>query len=205
MVGAVVDDLRAELLGRHVRDGADDERGFARHVQRLRPLEDTREAEVHDLHMVSHARLFDDEDVLGLEVPMHDARLVGGLEAREEAVGDAQRAVEGDAGRAMQGDVQRLAAQELHDQIGASVGQRREVRDRDEVWAREPAREQRLTPEPGHLVDAQAGPEHLDGDLAVLEAVVARPVHVADGAAADVTDDLVAVVELLTDEPRRVR
>ena len=51
-------------------------------------VEDPRKAEVHDLDVVPHPRLLHDEDVLRLEIAVHDASDVRGLEPGEDAVGD---------------------------------------------------------------------------------------------------------------------
>ena len=82
----MVDSLAAHLLGRHVADGADHgprvglapQRGRLRVASRRgRGLLLLREAEVEDLE----ATIARHHQVLGLEVPMHDALLVGRREA----------------------------------------------------------------------------------------------------------------------------
>ena len=79
----MIDRLAAHLLRRHVARGADHR--SRRGSLLLRPglgvlllffRSQLREAEVEDLH----ATIFRDEDVLGLEVAMHDALLVRGCQ-----------------------------------------------------------------------------------------------------------------------------
>ena len=81
-VGAVIDVLRAHLLGRHVRDGAHHRAGRGGHLLRRRVGIAVRrgelgQTEVEDLD----SSVFADEKVLRLEVAMDDALLVRGRES----------------------------------------------------------------------------------------------------------------------------
>src|SRR5690606_11808276 len=70
-------DLRLELLGRHVPWRADHLPG-AREALEIAQLGD---AEVEELDLLATARAVREEDVLGLQIPVEDARGVRGLEA----------------------------------------------------------------------------------------------------------------------------
>ena len=100
----------------------------------------------------------------------------------------------------MQEDVEVAPSKELHDEVAAPVRQRREVGHLHEMRARQAAGEQGLPAKPRDLIVTQPGFEHLDGDLAELEAMVARPINVTDGPAAEVLDELVSPVEFLPDQ-----
>src|SRR4029079_1960280 len=76
-------------LRRHVREGAE-------HLTRLghclctgyRLERELRDAEVEDLHEITHGRRRLEEDVRGLHIAMHDTRAVRGSEAGEELHAD---------------------------------------------------------------------------------------------------------------------
>ena len=124
-VAAGVDELAADLLGRHVADGAHDEAGLGarrcrREAGRARAgslgLRELGQAEVEDLH----AAVARDEDVLGLQVPVDDALGVGGGESR----GDLEPVTDGAARRecsARETRAQRLAFEQLLDDVRRAV------------------------------------------------------------------------------------
>ena len=163
-VGEVIDRLAAHLLGRHVAHRAEDRPGHgAAHRRRgadvgpeslgSRP----REAEIEDLQ----PPVAGEEEVLGLEVAVHDAPLV----RRGEAARDVDAEVDDLAHRqpaATQPLAQRLALQELHDRVrlAALVA---EVMDREDVGMRQrrPPPWPRARNEPGRpdlRPGARAGP-----------------------------------------------
>ena len=81
-VGAVVDVVTADLLGRHVGGRPEDDAGLREHRRRGRAVGRglLGEAEVQDLETAVRR----DEQVLGLEVAVDDPLLVGGGEALRE-------------------------------------------------------------------------------------------------------------------------
>ena len=127
-VGPRVEGLAARLLGGHVRDGADrhpgtrqvllGHRGRQGAVPRagaagLRPL---RQAEVEQLGLAALGH----EDVGGLDVPVHDAARVRGLEGVGDLDAEIEQRVEleGSRGEAV---AQRLAFEQLHGDEGPPV------------------------------------------------------------------------------------
>ena len=112
--------LASHLLGRHVADRAQHGPGLGRGggrreaAGRLAALEalELGEAEVEDLH----AAVPGDEDVLGLEIAVDDAVVVGG----RQAVGDLHRVLERLArgqGPVVEPLAQRLALEQLRDEV----------------------------------------------------------------------------------------
>ena len=98
-IAAVIDGTAANLFRRHIADGADDEPrngvDLSRREERVRRssgdrLDELREAEVENLH----APIEGDEQILGLEIAVHDAGVVGD----GEAVRDLNREVDRLAG-----------------------------------------------------------------------------------------------------------
>ncbi len=184
----------ADLLGGHVAERAHDDaglRGGGRgwEIGGLAPLFGVRqlgEAEVEDLHPA----VVGDEDVLGLQVPVDDSLLVRG----GEAVDDLERVVDRLALReaaAREGRAQRLAFEELLDDVGRAVVLA-DVVDGGDVG---------VVPDPGSLrllleaaqavgVGGEGGGEDLDGDVAA-EAWVLRAVDLSHAARADGGEDLV--------------
>ena len=203
-VGTVVGCVAAGLLGRQVPDGADHRprvRGPARGrraaevaralQQRVLPGE----AEVEDLDPA----VVQQEQVLGLDVAVHDALLV----RRRETLRHARRVLGGLAHAerpVAQPRAQRLALEQLrHDVELVAVLAR--VEDRDDVGVRE--RRDRL----GFGLEARQRVgvvdevlrQHLDRDVA-LEPRIARAVHLAHPAGAERRQDLVRAEALAGSE-----
>ena len=119
-VGAEVERLALDELGRHVRRRAEELAGDGHALQ----VDDLRDAEVHQLE---HAVLAD-HDVLGLDVAVDDA---GGVRVRERAAdldGDQRRDLrEGERARGQE-LLERLAVDELGDDVRARPNRARSSR-----------------------------------------------------------------------------
>ncbi len=127
-VGAGIDGLAANLLGRHIARGAQHHAGFGVGVVAVgsevcEPESDLREfgeAEVENLY----AAIFGDEKIFRLQVAVDDAFFVGGGESAGDLRGVVERLADG----------QRAAAQALaqgfaFQQFGNDVGRRRRSAD----------------------------------------------------------------------------
>ena len=91
MIGARAGRLAEQLLRRHVRRRAGDHAGIGQPRHRRQVLRrdvELREAEVEDLDAAARG----EDDVLGLEVAMHDAAIVRGLQRRGDRPRDLERA-----------------------------------------------------------------------------------------------------------------
>jgi hypothetical protein len=184
-VGAMIQFTSARLLRRKIRDGADHQprRGLraaggesSRGNSRLRAgREDPpHEAEVQDLQPAVGGQ----EDVVGRQVAMDDAALVGcgqalrhGNPVLDRSCG-IQRAVN-------QTCTQRHAVEQLHHGVGR-VALVAELEDRDDVRMRERRDGQGFTLEARERlrVGRCGRRQHLDGDIA-MEPEVARPIDFA--------------------------
>jgi hypothetical protein len=115
-VGAPVDLLALDLLGRHVRGRADDLAG-ARQLRVAGGGGELGQAEVDELRRLAVLRVRCEQHVGRLEIAMDDARGVGGVEAPAEPLRDGERTLDGQ--RAELDPVgERLAAHVLHDDEG---------------------------------------------------------------------------------------
>ena len=188
-VGALVDLLAEDLLGRHVFRRADD-------VARLRELRVAAlrgggDAEVHDLEQPRVV----DQDVRGLQVAMDDALLVRDAHADADvrAVGDGllrrHRLLVGDLG------AERMRRKVLHrDRVAAADVQ--EVVDADDVLVRDAPRVAQLVHEALQhlLVGGDVGVQELQ-DQALLDDGVLDENDGAERAFADLLDELVAALD----------
>ena len=193
-VGALVHDLAAHLLGRHVDDGP--RNGARRGVvdlggrggvaaERAR-LGLPREPEVEHLD----APVGRQEQVLGLEVAVDDPLLV----RRRESMRDLRRVLRGLARRQRAGLeplAQRFALQQLHDGVGHAV-RGAEVEDREDVRVRERGDRARLALEARERLGVGRNPlrQHLERDVA-RQPRVARAVDLAHSSRAERSQDLV--------------
>ena len=107
-VGAAVDRLAADLLGRHVGGRADDGVGAG---QAAGVDEQLGDAEVHHLDLAEAG----DGDVVRLQVAVDDVVGMGRADRREELLGDVERLVDGHAALVLEDRAERLALDELHD------------------------------------------------------------------------------------------
>ena len=149
------------------------------------------DAEVGDLHLAVGA----DQDVGRLDVAVHEPGLVGEVERGGHLAGDLRRLLGGDPAVGAQDVGERAAVDVLHgDEVGAGV--LAPVVDADDVRVAEVGRRLRLAPEALDEVgvDGELGEQHLDGDLAVEQAVAPEE-HVGHAAAPDALAQLVAIVD----------
>ena len=184
-----------ELLRRHVPRRADD----APRLRDGRAIEELRDAEVDDLHVVEAAARLLEEDVVGLDVAVHDAVRVRLAEARERLLEDARDARVRELDAAPELDREIAPGEQLHHEIERARRRDRglaEVEDADHVGVVEPARRARLDEEPRgdpRRVE-QVRVHELDGDVAVERALVGL-VDDAHAAGADALDDLEAALD----------
>ena len=180
-VRAPVDRLRTRLLGRHVRDGADDDPGQGLSRRRIRRASGpgcavprrsrlgvvgrARHAEVHHQALaigVNH-------DVGGLEVAMHDAGGVRGHEAGRDASRDLHDARHRQLALAFQDRREFLPFEERHRDVLDAAHVAHVVHPHD-VLVRDPAGEQQLLLEPALQHARRVGirrhlrPNRLQGD-----------------------------------------
>lgn len=181
--GAVLD-----LLGRQVGDGPQD--GAARRGRRLRGQR-AGEPEVGHLDLTVLA----DDDVLRLDVPVHDAGPVGQAQRLGDRDQQVQRGTRGERCLGLDDLAQRATAHQLHDEehvhpVGALVV------DRDDARVVEAGRGSRLTSETVRegLVVGEPGPQQLDRHRA-LQPLVERLPHRGHPAVGDMTHQPVASVE----------
>ncbi len=190
----MVDFLPLRLLRSHVARGTHDLAGpGAEHrgghtrlrAHSRRHLGELGQAEVEDLGVP----VLRDEDVLRLEVAVHDARLVRRLQRLGDLDGQRQRALE--LHRCAQqfpkrGAVEQLLHHEVHAALVADVVHRGDVR------VVERRRRPRLLLEPGQplRVGGELLGQHLDGHLAAQARVLRQP-HLAHAARAELLEDLV--------------
>jgi hypothetical protein len=142
-VGARVGGLALDLLRRHVAQRAHDDAGLGAGARRreigLRPraalgLRQLGEAEVEDLDppVLRH------EDVLGLQIPVDDALVVRGRQAMRDLDRVVDRLPRREASRRKL-RAQRLALEQLLDDVGRPVMRPDVVDDRDVGWLSSPA------------------------------------------------------------------
>ena len=158
------------LFGGHVagRPDADARAGF---VQRVVIPEHLDQAEVGDLGD-QFAGIVCQQDVRGLEIPMHHTLAVGEGNRREDALGDGLHFIEGQAAVG-QVKLQRRARDVLHDEAG-SPRDVEDVRDRQDVGMAQAGLNTPLLDKPpldglGHQV------QNLEG-IGRVQLVVADPV-----------------------------
>src|ERR1043165_6461104 len=195
-VGAGVDRLGGDLLGRHVAGRADDgagrgemPRGLVAVAARRHVLGELGEAEVEDLH----AAVGRDEEVLRLEVAMDEPLFV----RDGERPGDLDGVVDGLRQRerrrivVAEGLAQRLAFEQLHDDVRRAL-ERADVVDRDEAGMAERARGARLLLESPHAVVARriSFGEDFDRDVTPDPLIAGTP-HFPHSTCADVCKNLV--------------
>ncbi len=195
LVGTEVHRLAGRLLGRHVTDrphhgarfGARRAGGHRRAFgRRDAALGQFGEAEVQDLHVA----VLRHDQVLGLQVPVHDSRRV----RRREALGDLSADIERAPNRQRPGGQEvphRPALDELHGDPDGAVGLA-DVVDRHDVGVRERRSGPRLVlePRPPARVPRRFGREDLQGDVAP-EPRVLCPVDLSHPPGAERREDLV--------------
>ena len=188
-VGATVELATADLFRRQVLRGAH-HHVVAREVVVGR-VEALGDAEVGE----QHAPVGGDEDVAGLDVAVHEAGVVGGVERRRDARADVDRQLGREAGLHVEELAQALAVDELHDD-GLAALVLEDVVDGDDVRVGEAGDGDRLAAEPlgDDGVRREARLEPLERDLAV-EGDVRRQPHLGHAALGEPPLEPVAVVE----------
>ena len=206
-VAPVVHRLPAGLLRAHVAERAEDEAGLGLgerlHVGDAlgglgsRRLEELGEAEVEDLGMAVRGH----DDVLGLDVPVDDARLVRLLEAAPDLGGDLEGAEEVELAALDEG-LHRLALDELHGDEEA-LGPLVHVVHLGDRGVGHRGRRARLLEEPALpvLVASELGRKDLERHR-TSQAGVAGPVHDAHATLPEQLFDLV-VLDGLADHRHR--
>ncbi len=202
-VGALVQAAAQGLFGGEVLRGADHHAGL-RHGGDA-GLHGAGDAEVHHLHHTAAG----DHHVAGLDVAVHQARLVAGRERGQHVPGDLQRPVGGHG--PVPGDVrgqdvaQRPPLDVLHDDVRHRAAVEvvlAGVEDRDDVGVVELGHGLRLAAEAlaEGLLGAQVGVQGLDGDGAVQHRVVRQ----VDRGHAALTEQAAQQVATATDRAPRV-
>ncbi len=166
-------DLAARLLGGHVVGAADDGPVGRRAAPGGRGGH-LGDPEVDDL---GDARplLIDDDDVLGLQVSMHDAPLVGGRERARDRQQQRDELRFRELAPAIEHLAQALAAQQLHDDEGVSELARAEIEDAHRRRVLQPRRRVGLALDTrGRIVRLQLAVDQLHRDVDV-EGEVASP------------------------------
>ena len=187
-VGPRLHVVARDLLGRDVLERADDVSGRGDAAERARALGQPEVGEVAVLLAAGHG----DEDVRGLDVPMHEALLVGGVQGLRDLLEQVDRAA----------GIERAAfAQELREVGPLDVAHGEEegavlvsrLEDRDDVRVVEGGGDPRLAEEA--LAEAavlgELGRDHLERDLAP-ERQLLGAVNRTHAPAADERLDLVA-------------
>ncbi len=194
-VGASVELMAGELFRRHVARRTEHGAGAGERVARVAVVaaQDAGDAEVEDADVHAHAALADQEDVVGLDVTVDDALLVGVGERQQQLAADLQARLERQRAARLQPFAQRLSFQELHDEVRAKRRVEAEIVDGDDVRVLELTGDAGLALETGVelLLGAQLGVDELDGDDALQRQVLGL-VDLGHAAAAAQLDQLVA-------------
>ena len=181
----------AGLLGRDVVHRADRLVGHGLGLG----LREARDAEVHHLD----AAVLQQHDVLRLDVAVDDAALVRVLQRLQDLHRKVQRLAPLDLALLLDVLLERDAVHIFHDDVLDAVAEA-DVVHLDDVRVREHRDRLRFVSEaPEEIaVVRELLPEDLDGDPAVLDAVI-RAVNVRHAALADQLVDLIAAVQALSD------
>ena len=193
-IGPAVRIAPLDLLGGQVRDGADDHP--LRHALAV-GLDRAGQSEVRHLDPA----VVGDQDVLGLDVPVHEAGGVGGGEGLEHGVEEHERLLGRERAVLPQDVAQRPARDVLHREVDQAVVLALVVH-RDDMAVGEPGGGARLALEARDegLVVRQVRVHDLEGDDAV-QAQVEGLVDGRHAAAGEQGDDAVPAVDGPADEP----
>ena len=155
---------------------------------------------MHVADRAGHAEIGDhdvvalQQDVVGLDVPVHHALLVGRRQGGADGADDGERAGQRE-GRLAQEQVAEVLALHVRHGEPEEVAHLARVEDPQDVRVLEPARHADLALEPV-LADGarELGVQHLEGDVAAGGEVV-REVHRRHAALADLALEAIAVLE----------
>ena len=190
-VRARVDRFALAVLGRHVARRADDH-ARSRQSARRRVLQ-RRDAEVDDL---DDSRRIADDDVVGLQVPMHDAEPVRGVHRVADLRDDPGGLRKRHRTPLVEHRAQAAPVEQLHHEVCAAFGRDAKVVDRDGVGVDETRGRLRFAPEAGGggRFGDNVRAQHLHGHQA-LQMQVASTIDSAHAAFANQRFDLVLAVE----------
>ena len=137
-----------------------------------------------------------EEDILRLQVAVHDAAHVRRLQPRGDLLDDEERLLQAQRRRAVQASAQALAVEELEDEVGLPVVEHVVVHHLDDVRVAKLRDDGGLLAEAGHQpgVDAELALQHLDRH-APGQAEVARLPDRAHAPDADHPGQLVGVAK----------
>ena len=159
-----------------------------------------------DLHPFAPVGLTGDEDVVGLEIAVHDAEVMRGVQAVGDLAGELGRAARLERPLTAHERGERLPLHVLHRQIQRPVRGLAEVVDRGHIWLVNLARVRGLAVEAadGFRRGRQRRAHHLHGALATHLHMLSQ-VHPTHPAFPDAAQHAVAVGEHLPDERIRRR
>ena len=190
LVGAEIERALGRLLGRHVAGRSDDQAHLREPRVQLRRSAlqrflQLRQPEVQDLHET----VLRDHDVLGLQVPVHDAGLVRLGEPARDLGRDFEGLLDGERA-GFQQLPQRPAVDQLHGQVRRGL-RLADLEDRDDVGMIQRGRGARLEREAREpfLILEELLRQHLQRDLAA-EPRVERAVDLSHPAHTEPVDDL---------------
>jgi len=161
----------------------------------LRVEHQLRDAEVEDLHEVGIVFARDEEDVVGLEIAMHDAARVRRTERSTDATRNVDRSYEREATLLRERIREAAPGEPLHDDVVTAVLELSEVEDVDDVIVLDVARGARLVEEARDecRIPTEVREEHLDRhaprDLRMLGQVDGAHAALADLLRDDVVVD----------------
>jgi adenine-specific DNA-methyltransferase len=197
-IGARADPQRPALLGAHVLDRSADRVGLGERA-RVVGIADAREAEIEHFQGDRPVVVAGAEQVLGLEIAMHDVTRVRGaerVEHRQEHVGDlGERRQAPELGEPRR---DRLAREPLHHDEHRARLIARELEHLDDVRVVEQGRGACLAAKAAHVVGVRRHPRthDLDGHIGP-PGEHASAVHLARATSPDPLDDLVLLAEHL--------
>src|SRR5437762_3505449 len=194
--------LARQLLGAHVLRRPE---RYPGHRYRLRPatvaLDCFRNPEIDDLYPVAAVQMPSDHDILGLEVAVHYAKMMRGVQRVGNLLRDLRRAENRQRPLMRDDGVEGLTVDVLHGEIECAVGHLAEIVDLRDIRMIDLAGVRRLTIKARDGVGRrrQRGIDHLHRALAAHTDVLGE-VHAAHSPFANQRQDLIAVGYYLTDE-----
>ncbi len=156
------------------------------------------DAKVHDFDGRATIASIDD-DVCGLDVPVHDAVIVGFLKARANLRGDVERLHLLQTAAPAKNGGEAFSGRKLHRNVDIALSIYVTIVKAYRVWVPEPLKQRGLTEEPCSTVFAAgvAGPQQLERDQAIA-VDTASCKHAAHPTVAQHADDLVLTTDSTT-------